>query len=365
MLLPPDLPLRRPAAAEPLRTPPCIAFACPRVLGVTRIDRHLAALSSARGLHASKPAHRLHCILDSLLAAVFCTLSALRCAVDATCVGMSRAVEHLLPWLELLITFVGSVVLCCFMQPAGHRTRHPVPFQPLADASARCTTHAPCNAVEWFDVIYALAFFLSLAFRARAPLKSAWADGRFRWPPTSPLWCIDFTVAISSVVAVFAVPELRAILTLRLWQLIGRVRGLRTIVHAVYRTGAISKIVLTVACFMVIFAQSGVALFAGGMRHACHVYDAVSDEWNDTGDACDPGCTWSALGELQGCAFLGGANHDTSHAAAWWKQTYTCEQGMQCRCSTSSEADAACTFLDNPNYGMSSFDAAPWALITM
>ena len=69
-------------------------------------------------------------------------------------------------------------------------------------------------------------------------------------------------------------------------------------------------------------------------------------------------------GEAQGCALLG-SNIETSHAAAWWKQTYTCEQGMQCRCSTSSEADAACTFLDNPNYGMSSFDAAPWALITM
>ena len=126
----------------------------------------------------------------------------------------------------------------------------------------------------------------------------------------------------------------------------------------------LSKMVLMVAVFVALFAQSGMALFAGGMRHACHVYDAASEEWAGTGDACDPGCTWTALGELQGCAFLG-ANNDTSHATAWWKQTYTCDQGMQCRCGTSSKANAACTFLDNPNFGVSSFDSAPWALVTM
>ena len=45
--------------------------------------------------------------------------------------------------------------------------------------------------------------------------------------------------------------------------------------------------------------------------------------------------------------------------------SYTCRPGFQCRCSGSGEANAWCSYQDNPNYGATSFDSFLWAMVTL
>ena len=48
-----------------------------------------------------------------------------------------------------------------------------------------------------------------------------------------------------------------------------------------------------------------------------------------------------------------------------WRWTYTCRPDQQCLCSESLRADAGCSYTDNPNYGATSFDSYPWAMVTL
>ncbi len=77
--------------------------------------------------------------------------------------------------------------------------------------------------------------------------------------------------------------------------------------------------------------------------------------WDDT--------TWTLKGN---CSSLGpSTSQQLSYTYPGISYTYTCRPGFECRCTNSGLADAACTFLDNPNYGATSFDSYPWAMVTL
>merc|ERR1712054_433494 len=44
---------------------------------------------------------------------------------------------------------------------------------------------------------------------------------------------------------------------------------------------------------------------------------------------------------------------------------YTCRAGQQCLCSSNGLPDPTCDYRANPNYGITSFDSVPWAIISL
>ena len=84
-------------------------------------------------------------------------------------------------------------------------------------------------------------------------------------------------------------------------------------------------------------------------------YTAAAGIWDET--------TWTLKGN---CSSLGpSTSQQLSYTYPGISYTYTCRPGFECRCTNSGLADAACTFLDNPNYGATSFDSYPWAMVTL
>jgi hypothetical protein len=82
---------------------------------------------------------------------------------------------------------------------------------------------------------------------------------------------------------------------------------------------------------------------------------------------CDAGCGWEEDMSLMsgGCSSLGTHTLQQQSWAVPWRWTYTCRPDQQCLCSESLRADAGCSYLDNPNYGATSFDSYPWAMVTL
>ena len=118
--------------------------------------------------------------------------------------------------------------------------------------------------------------------------------------------------------------------------------------------------------FLIIFGLFGVSFFQGMLRHTCHSWSA-EEGWQSNGMHCDTECTWDEdTMELDGrCGSLGNGTHQNTNFAIAFRWSYSCRPGEECRCSLDGSDSPACTSLDNPNYGINSFDSLPWAMITL
>jgi len=223
---------------------------------------------------------------------------------------------------------------------------------------------------------------------------------------------LDFLVVITgwmSSVMTVNVSMLRVIKILRPLRSMQRVRGLRVLVQgilsAVPQLGTVTM-VLCFSCF--VFGVIGVQLFKGATRHQCWDCDGewtgngiCSGSMEPSGEVCNTECTFvnntviraedgsvreviplfqSSLSDGNGelpcdAPSLGNATRQSgrygvsvagdSPAPALLVAHWTCRMGQQCLCGETGSADLSCEIMDNPFYGVNSFDNVFWAFITI
>ena len=148
---------------------------------------------------------------------------------------------------------------------------------------------------------------------------------------------------------------------------------------------------------LILFGLFGMAFFKGKLRHTCHTFAGIEDGveiWESTETQCDAGCNWDEAwkttstinitlndGTVAGpftspliptdlstgklCVSLGANTLTQESQAHSWRWSFTCRLGEQCRCAETSEALPWCSYLDNPNYGITSFDSLLWAMVSL
>ena len=223
-----------------------------------------------------------------------------------------------------------------------------------------------CSVADWIDFAFLLIFATEMVLKMTAlglcGHKSSYLHSGWNW--------IDMLVVLTGFVTlVFSafpvVGTFRLVRMIRPLRSIQRIRGLRVLVQCIIvALPQICNVGIFLVFILTIFALFGVAFFGLQMRHSCHQW--VDDAWVSTGEMCDPACKWNMdLMVSSGCESLG---HDTIGNYSFpfdWRWSYTCRPGFQCRCTESHRSSAACTFKDNPNYGATSFDSYPWAMVTL
>jgi len=222
------------------------------------------------------------------------------------------------------------------------------------------------------DMVMLVSFTIEMTVKLIA-MGFCWERGsylRFGWN-----W-LDFTVVITGWLELAAmnipVAPLRVVRVLRPLRSMQRVRGMRTLVscimNAVPKMALVGMVLLFV---MLVWGIIGVQLFAGSLRHACWSMDADGMPEENTGSICDPFCTYDPetqllLDEDKPCKSLGA---DTWQKRSVYGDTgrwaWTCETGQQCLCGEDGGDDPYCQWIDNPNYGINSFDNIISAMVTI
>ena len=112
------------------------------------------------------------------------------------------------------------------------------------------------------------------------------------------------------------------------------------------------------------------AVFSGSLRHACWSMDTDGIPEENTGSICDPFCVYDPKTQMllddEKCKSLG---PDTWQKRAVYGEigrwAWTCETGQQCLCGDTGDNDPYCQWVDNPNYGINSFDNILSAMVTI
>jgi len=193
---------------------------------------------------------------------------------------------------------------------------------------------------------------------------------------------LDAIVVISGFILMFsngsgAVQVLRLFRLLRPLRALQRVRGMRVLVQCIL--GAIPqmcRVFLVLVLLVLVLAIIGVQLFQGKLRYACWVVDGPGNDPNsqpveETGYTCDPHCIlgdqWDAQTQqiVKACDSLGPSTK-MERNGPWGMNSWTCAgPNQQCLCASSGANDPYCTWLDNPNYGINSFDNILSAMMTI
>ena len=81
---------------------------------------------------------------------------------------------------------------------------------------------------------------------------------------------------------------------------------------------------------------------------------------------CNAECEWdeNLVVPLGPCKSLGNTTRQLeSYSPGLF--TYSCRKMQECRCSSDASASPGCEYRSNPNYGITSFDSMPWAMISL
>ena len=240
-------------------------------------------------------------------------------------------------------------------------------FKPMGSCSI--TEAGPCSIADWVDLTFLIIFAIEMVIKMLAQGLMLHPNSYLRqgWN-----W-LDFLVVIIGFIEMFSnglpgISTLRLIKTLRPLRSLQRIRGMRVLVQCILEAmPQMCNVLLFLAFIIVIFGLLGCALFKGSLRHSCHVLgdDGV---WTSTEQVCYAGCEWDeATVTLIGgnCSSLGGWTKQLESFGAPGLWTYSCRAGQECRCSDSGLADPTCSYKANPNYGITSFDSLPWAMVSL
>uniref|UniRef100_A0A7S2IRG1 Ion transport domain-containing protein n=1 Tax=Haptolina brevifila TaxID=156173 RepID=A0A7S2IRG1_9EUKA len=231
---------------------------------------------------------------------------------------------------------------------------------------------APCSIAQITDFIFLALFtvemFLKLFAAGLWSGKKAYFKQGWNW--------LDFVVVTVgwlefSFKGLPAINTIRLVKTLRPLRSMQRIRGLRVLVQSILDSlPQMGNVAVFLVFTIVLFGLFGHAFFKGRLRHACWpmLDDGTPDlDAGNTGHMCDAQCTWDEQTlELEGiCKSLGNLtkHRESQDMQGIW--SFTCFPGQECRCAESGEASAACNYLDNPNYGITSFDSLPWAMVSL
>ena len=248
-------------------------------------------------------------------------------------------------------------------------------LKPLRDqGNCHLNDQIPCSFSQIVDFVFLCIFAVEMVIKmlalGLATQKNAYLRSGWNW--------LDFIVVIVGFLDQFSSGELPGITTIRLVKTfrplrsMQRIRGLRVLVQCILE--ALPQM-LNVAIFLlfvlIIFGLFGMAFFSGKLRHACHEctdYDESGQclQWESTGVRCDAECQWDdEIRLIQGCGSLGNGTMQMESQARNLRWTYSCRPGERCLCDDSGEALPGCSYLANPNYGITSFDSILWAMLTL
>ncbi len=250
-------------------------------------------------------------------------------------------------------------------------------LRPLRDdGNCKLSDTMPCSFAQIVDFIFLIIFAIEMVIKMLASglalHKNAYLRSGWNW--------LDFIVVFVGVLDQFSsdlpgITTIRLVKTFRPLRSMQRIRGLRVLVQCILE--ALPQM-LHVAVFLiftlVLFGLFGRAFFAGKLRHACWACDAIDPFTGacldpiETGNMCDPECTWDPMTvRLDGdrCNSLGNLTKQKESQEHMWRWSYSCRPGEQCLCAGSAEASPSCSYLDNPNYGITSFDSLLWAMLSL
>mmetsp|Transcript_31861 Transcript_31861/g.83285 ORF Transcript_31861/g.83285 Transcript_31861/m.83285 type:complete len:1767 (+) Transcript_31861:80-5380(+) len=228
----------------------------------------------------------------------------------------------------------------------------------------------PCSFEQVVDFIFLIIFAIEMLIKMLAYGLCRHKNSYFCGSGSG--WnYLDFTVVLVGFVDMFAggakgINAIRLVKTLRPLRTMNRIRGLRVLVKCIFEALPQMLNVLVFLVFtLILFGLFGHAFFKGKLRHSCHFW--TGDGWESTGEICDAECEWDDMTlELIGtCNSLGNMTKNMESQRHNWRWSYSCRVGHECRCSESGLADPWCSYLDNPNYGITSFDSLPWAMVSL
>jgi len=240
-------------------------------------------------------------------------------------------------------------------------------FRPLGDCSIAGA--GPCCVAQYIDLVFLILFAIEMCIKmcAQGLMMHPHSYLRQTWN-----W-LDFLVVIVGFADMFTsglpgISTLRLIKTLRPLRSMQRIRGLRVLVATILDAMPQMCNVLIFLVFTIFFfGLLGVNLFKGSLRHTCHEWDAEEGGWASTGATCNAECEWNEQGALTlvgKCKSLGASTRtEENFDVGLW--TYSCRPHQQCRCESTGVDDPTCDYKSNPNYGITSFDSMPWAMISL
>ena len=239
-------------------------------------------------------------------------------------------------------------------------------FVPLGECNL--SDPGPCSIVDYVDLVFLVLFAIEmvvkmlaygLALHPHAYLRVAW-----NW--------LDFLVVVIGFIDMFGgnlpgISTLRLVKTLRPLRSLQRIRGMRVLVQCILEAMPQMCNVLVFLLFVIIFfGLFGHAFFQGKLRHTCHAPDGAGG-WSDTGEACDAKCEWDdETMRLTGpCLSLGNLTWQMESRGDSPHFRYTCRPGFECRCASDGLPNPTCSYMANPNLGITSFDSIPWAMVSL
>ena len=227
---------------------------------------------------------------------------------------------------------------------------------------------APCSVAQTVDFIFLVIFTIEMVIKMLAMglwmHKGAYLRSAWNW--------LDFVVVCVGYLDMFTadmpgITTIRLVKTFRPLRTMNRIRGLRVLVQCILEAFPQMMHVAVFLIFtLVLFGLFGHAFFKGKLRHACFVPDGGGG-WEETGDMCDAECDWDDMSVtlLGPCRSLGNLTRGMESQMHNWRWSYSCRPGEECRCAGSGEDDPYCTYLDNPNHGITSFDSLLWAMLSL
>jgi len=233
----------------------------------------------------------------------------------------------------------------------------------------------PCSFAQIVDFIFLVIFAIEMVIKMLASglimHKGAYLRSGWNW--------LDFVVVFVGVLDQFSsdlpgINTIRLVKTFRPLRSMQRIRGLRVLVKCILEAlPQMMHVAIFLVFTLILFGLFGHAFFKGKLRHSCHFcgeWDAVTGEclgWESTGNTCDAECEWDDMTvRLVGpCQSLGNRTRQMESQAHPWRWTYSCRPGEECRCNGNGEATPWCSYLDNPNHGITSFDSILWAMVSL
>ena len=240
-------------------------------------------------------------------------------------------------------------------------------FKPMGDCDINAP--GPCSLASYVDLVFLIIFAIEMVIKmiAQGLMLHPHSYLRQGWN-----W-LDFLVVIIGFIEMFSsglpgISTLRLIKTLRPLRSLQRIRGMRVLVQCILEAmPQMCNVLVFLVFIIVIFGLLGGALFKGTLRHTCHV-QGDDGSWSSTEVICNAGCEWDeATVTLVGgtCSSLGPNTKQMESAGVGATWTYSCRAGQECRCSDTGLADPTCSYKANPNYGITSFDSLPWAMVSL
>jgi len=289
------------------------------------------------------------------------------------------------PWFDriiMLLILINSIMMAAFANPImNHQLEE---LKEVANATVGCGPGADQSALHDYktqqegpltavDMVFLTFFTIELLikviamgfiFERHSYLRNGW-----NW--------LDFIVVISGLIEAMSGADGGAVTVLRLFRLLrplralNRVRGMRVLVNCILQAmPQMCRVFMVLILLMLVLGIVGVQLFANSLRTQCFYEPEPGAGFTEpTGYICDPRCSdkWDSktqqLLEGKTCDSFGA--NTLQERNSQYPNTWTCDVGQQCLCGETGADDPYCQWIDNPNYGINSFDNILSAMMTI